>query len=248
MKELLKNIWILVCVFLFFMGISAESMHYLQATRGIMPTAFETFLLTSNETHFILFPLMYILLLISMGGGIGEIQDKLTPYKLLKNAILISIAYVVLFIFANTFYALLTTDIKYVFSNTWSYSSELSSIGLSPLLICIISILLILMRNIFCVYTVSLINTLTRKRHWGFWILFLITYIDFSFYRMLHIRYPLGILPIEHTRITYTEALLPSTYEYSRFPYFISFIYWILLIGIVLIIFILISNRRRKHS
>ena len=43
---------------------------------------------------------------------------------------------------------------------------------------------------------------------------------------------PLYILPIEHTRIFYTEAVAPASGAVFRISYSISYIYWIILIGI----------------
>jgi len=105
------------------------------------------------------------------------------------------------------------------------------------------------MRLSFLSYLISFINILTKKNYFGFWGAFFISYIDFKLYEVLLIEYPLGVLPIEHTRILYTEAVMPDFHNVAtRIPFYVSILYWIALIAIIYLGFLLLSIRRSKDE
>lgn len=64
-----------------------------------------------------------------------------------------------------------------------------------------------------------------------------ITLIDFWFYEIFDILYPLNILPMEHTRILFTEAVAPVFTNTSRGSLLLSTLYWIVLISIEFVLY-----------
>ena len=196
----------------------------------------------------ILFPLMYIMLLFSINEKVS-IANNSKPISLLKDSVIATAAYMIFFVAANLLYSLIALNIDSAFNSAWSYTGSLSATGLSPLAATAVSLMLIFMRYCFLIYLISFINTLAQKGHWGFWCAFIITYIDYMLYRLLMIPYPLGILPLEHTRVTYTEAHVPDFDNIGvRIPYYVSVLYWVGLIAIVYIGLMLIYRKRSKNE
>ena len=240
--------WISLVVFLVFMALSAETIEYVKISERVSPTFFETILVQTNDPQMILFPLMYVFLLFTMYEKI-EIGTKKSPIKLFKSAIFSAAFYIIFFITANLLYCVFALNIHFVFNNIWSYVGELSDTQLSPLMATSVSLLLLFMRLSFLSYLISFINALTRKKHWGFWSAFIISYIDFWIYDMLYIEYPLGILPLEHTRIVYTEALTPDFENTAmRIPYLTSILYWLGLLAIIYFAFVSVYKKRRRNG
>lgn len=248
-NTIFKHKWVALFAFLIFMALSAEMIKYVKFVDGASPTFFETLLEQANEPQMILFPLMYVLLLFSFNDVKGEIENKITSIQLLKGSFLASAQFIIFFVTANLLYCLLTLDINSVFNNVWSYKGALYNTQLSPLTAASLSLLLLFMRFSFLLYLIQFINTLTRRKHWGFWSAFIISYIDYILYDYLAIPYPLGILPLEHTRIVYTEAFIPD-FEHAavRIPYFVSVLYWIGLIAAIYFAFVLVYKRRRRDE
>lgn len=245
---LFKHKWIMLFVFLIFMALSASTIHYVRTVDRVSPNLFELILEQTNEPEMILFPMMYILLLFSINEKVGKANNSM-PFELLKHSVIAAVVYMLVFIAANLLYSLIVLNIDSIFNNTWSYTSSLSATELSPLSVTAGSVILLFMRYCFIIYLISFINTLTQKSHWGFWCAFIITYIDYMLYRLLLIPYPLGILPLENTRITYTQAYVPDFENIGvRIPYFCSVLYWVGLIAVVYIGLLLIYRKRSKYE
>lgn len=247
-NTLFKYKWITVLVFLIFMALSAGTTDYIRTVEGTTPTFFEVISEQTNEPHMVLFPLMFVLLLFTMNTK-EDIKNRKAPIKLLEDAFCATSLYMVFFVAANLLYCVLVLDIYAVFYNVWSYTGVLSNTGLTPLAATGISLFFLFMRFCFIAYLISFINMLTQKSHWGFWVAFIITYFDFMLYELLVVRYPWGILPLEHTRIAYTEAFVPDFDNVGvRMPYFVSVLYWTGLTACVYTALVFVSKRRRKHE
>lgn len=243
---IIRNKWFALFVFLIFMALSSEAIDFIRTTNGVNPTFFETLLSQTNETQMILFPLMYVLLLFLPEGNMN-IKNEKKPTQLLMEAILSTSLLLLFFIAANLLYCVIFLDTSTLFRNVWSYVSEYIYIHMSPLSASSFSLLLLFFRFSFFILLIDLINKLTRTSHWGFWSVFFISYIDFMFYNFLRIRYPWGVLPLEHTKITYTEAYIPDNTT-TRIPYYTSILYWLGLLAVVFFILLLVYKRRRKDE
>ena len=177
-NALFKHKWIIVYVLLLFMAMSASTVSYIKTVNGVNPSFFELILEQTNEPQMILFPLMYLLLLFTMGGK-ERIEGKNIPSRLLKEAVIEAAVYMLFFIAANLFYGLLTLKSDSIFTNIWSYKSVLSGVRLSPLTAAAFSLILLFIRFSFLIYLMNFVNSLMKRSHWGFWCAFLISYIDF---------------------------------------------------------------------
>lgn len=246
--SILNQKYTVLIVFIVLMALSAETLYYNRAS-GIDATFFEIVLTQTNEAHMILFPLMYIFLLFNTdnGGGI-KTQNKSASINLIE-AIYNAGTFIALFLIANLTYCIFASDYKLVFFNLWSSPHEFFYTKLNPLVATSVSLFLLFMRLSFLSYLISFINIITQKSHFGFWGAFIISYIDFTLYDVLLIGYPLGILPIEHTRILYTEAVMPDFHNVAtRIPFYISILYWIGLIAIIYLGFFYYHKKRSRNE
>jgi hypothetical protein len=95
-----KKKWTTLIALLIFMAMSAEMIAYIKIEKGVTPTLLETLIEITNETQFILFPLMFLFLLVTN----AKVDCKKTPISQLKGTLLVSAQYMILFISANLFY------------------------------------------------------------------------------------------------------------------------------------------------
>lgn len=104
-------------------------------------------------------------------------------------------------------------------------------------------------RVCFIILGIATTNAMS-KRPVGFFFGITVTVMDWWFYELFQIMEPLSILPIEHTRIMYTEAVAPAIETVKRIPFFFSFLYWFVLIGIEVIglFFIIYKKDYLKNS
>jgi len=202
-----KYKWIALLAIIIFMALSNSTISYISIGEGFTPTFFEAILFQMNEKQLVLFPLMYVLLLFT-----GETLENTrnSPVKVLCDVFLAGAKYLALFLLANLLYCIMVLDTNYAFANYWSFISGFYFTQLDPIAATFISLLLFFLRSCYLLYLISFINVLTQKNHWGFWSAFIISYIDFWLYELLVIEHPLGILPIEHTRIIYIYSSIRS--------------------------------------
>jgi len=83
------------------------------------------------------------------------------------------------------------------------------------------------------------INLFCMNSPMGFLAAFIISIIDMFIYEAFDIMEPWGIMPLEHTRIIYTEAVAPAVDQFVRFPVGYSVLYW----AIGILTFVVISYR-----
>ena len=94
-----------------------------------------------------------------------------------------------------------------------------------------INLVLIYLRFVFLGMNILLLNMCSKNLPLGFLGPLSIIFIDVFFYETFYITQPLFILPLEHTRLFFTEAAIPIL-DGTRVRIEISFIYWFLLIAI----------------
>lgn len=247
-----RDKWLLLIALFLFIGLSADSNYYIETIYKTSPTIYEVILEQTNESNKILISLTFIMLLLSSNNDTNENIIGLKKYDLafkgIKNTLIISLIFLILFLIANIFVSLYTHRLDGVFINKWTYLSALSDLGLDPVVTVSISLLLIFLRFSFNLYLLYFINTITQNKIWGVWSILFINFIDFRFYRQFNIMYPWNVLPIEHTKVTYTAALVPIEETVIRSSCLISVLYWIILIGAIYIGLVIISKRRSKKS
>jgi len=118
------------------------------------------------------------------------------------------------------------------FTNEWTLGTDIGT----PLFALLFSIIFLIARLSFFGIIIATINV-KSKYPFGIVVPIIMSMIDYWFYYIFNISIPLFILPIEHTRVFYTEAVAPTSDMYSRVSYFSSFLYWGILIFIAITIF-----------
>ena len=237
----ISKIIICIVIFLIFIGISND----MAVGKGRFLNFYELVLSELSETYSLLFGMSFVILLLSASNE--RSANQLTPKPAstyLKQAGISAALMIILLLFTSLVYSLVSRGFEGVLENRWSYNSGFSMTGRSPIVCLLIAVILFGLRCTFLFYFISFIHVLTRKPYWGFWVVLLICFIDFRFYKQTHIPYSLNILPVEHTRILYTSAFIVPMGTLVRVSYFISFLYWIILILIIYEIFEFIHKKR----
>ena len=231
-----------IIVFLICIGIS----RHVAVDNDVFKNFYEIVLMQLDSTFSLLFVMSFILLLFS---SVYEESIETSPKVALiylKQSVKAALLFVVIMLIACLAYSVITRGFEAALANEWSYNSPFSLTGKSPIVCFGIAILLFGLRCIFLFYMINLINVLTKKPYWGFWVVLIICFIDFRFYNQTHIPYPLNILPIEHTRLLYTIAFNDPIDTITRGSYVISVLYWIVLIIIIYEIIEFVFKKRGK--
>lgn len=119
--------------------------------------------------------------------------------------------------------------------HTITNASSLYGLKIDPAAAVLIGYMFITLRLIMMGLLIYITN-LISKLNVGFICAIIVTFIDRFFYEMFNIMKPIFMLPIEHTRILYTEAVAPADQYAVRIPFGMSFLYWAILILLLLII------------
>lgn len=128
------------------------------------------------------------------------------------------------------------------FSDEWSSRAGITA-NITPLIGTIILNSYLVLRVFFLGLLTMFINLLSRNSI-GFIGPITITLFDRFFYDTFDIMQPFFVLPLEHTRIAYTEATAPANEFVSRPGYLISYVYWIILISIIYILIRAVVKRK----
>ena len=119
--------------------------------------------------------------------------------------------------------------------------------GLNPVIATLQSIILVYFRLVFIGGIVLVFNSLWNAPV-GILFSSMVTVFDWWFYDLMNIPSPLGITPLEHTRLFFTEAMAPAGADVSRTTSpFISILVWICLIAILVAIMHFV-NRANNSS
>lgn len=118
------------------------------------------------------------------------------------------------------------------YSNEWKMT-DYWIIGIDHFSAIIFSILFVWARLFLISLIILQINLICTRFPFGFVSVLFFMVIDLT-YQVFHINKPLNLLPIEHTRIFYTEAMAPAFGHVARGDIFSSIVYWLFLISLVL--------------
>lgn len=242
MNVIIKHKWASIFAFLIFLGLSAEVVSYSGFLGSKAPTIYEVILLQTNGLHLILFPLTYILLLITAANSTEIEKENLTSIKYVLISLKTVSIYLGIFLIANILLRLIVGNIEVMFINKWTYTSELSETGLTPISSTLISICLFALRFLFIVLLVYVVNTISKTKYISCLVVIVISYIDFLAYDLGIINNSILLFPITHTMVT--DVNMMRSIEVSRFSYLISFGYWALLITGVFLILRKTLNKR----
>ena len=238
-KKILKiSLWRWLLLFALFVGVSFNSYDYYKFCTHSQPGLFNLVLEHTNNIKELCLLLPFAWLLI-----IGDI-NILTKPKSITNRVNCLLRVLFNIILINTFLIVLLflTDTISLLINTGSLSLWSDSPVFNGFSTVLVSILFLLFRFVFFSLVICLLN-MNLKNPLGIIGVIIINLLDWKFYSIFNIMKPLGVLPIEHTRIYYTEALAPMTAGDSRFSFAISFAYWVIII-ITLLVMICFSLKK----
>jgi len=120
--------------------------------------------------------------------------------------------------------------------------------GFLPVQACCVSLLLLYIRMTFFTILSLAINTMTNNKIYGFVSILVICLIDWRLYEWFKIYEPIGLLPIEHSRIVYTEGYAPMSKTDVRIPFSSTILYWCVLYVMGLYLFIRFRGKRIEVS
>jgi hypothetical protein len=238
-KKFLKiPLWRWLLLFFLFIGISFNSYDYYKFYTHSQPGLFNLVLEHTNNIKELCFLLPFAWLLI-----IGDINILTEPKSItnklncllraLSNILLINFVLIISLLLIDTISLLINTGTL----SLWSGNPVFN--GFPTVLV---SILFLFFRFVFFSLVICLLN-MNLKNPLGIIGVIIINLLDWKFYSIFNLMKPLGILPIEHTRIYYTEALAPMVAGDSRFSFALSFAYWGIII-IILLAMIFLSLKR----
>jgi hypothetical protein len=251
MKKFFCNIdkeYAIILLLISFM--SLETCSYLSSCFGkYIPSFYDILIYQTNSSRMIcfLFTIIVFLLMIRVISTqkcneliSGDIKLKTLIINVLRRFL---IFYIMLLITNFIIYILYYRFYWAGFNNNWIYINELALARFSPLFSMILSLTFLLLR-MFTLTLLALSITIYSKKEIAFIVIVVMTLLDWGIQSLLIILKPLGFLPIEHTRVFYTEALLPNNEGYTRIPFIDSIFYWTILITI----FFVAISLRIKHK
>jgi hypothetical protein len=233
--------WIWFVTIILIVSFSIESYQYLQYDHDTI-SLLDLLFSQVNAIDMVSIPIL-IIFLPFYGTGLWVKNRTEYEYRIIKDNkkvdwlkyyflyfTTIVLLYFSLFYILNIFIFWIEGGVIIDFNNDWS-----EKLGLSASNAIYLSFLLISFRFIFLSLLAFYIDLSCKKVPFGFISLIFLGLIDGFFYYVFKIDEPLGILPIEHTRIEYTPAWGINN-DAFRMSYIYSFIYWIVIIGVLLLL------------
>lgn len=109
-----RDKWLLLIALFLFIGLSVDSNYYIETIYKTSPTIYEVILEQTNESNKILISLTFIMLLLSSNNDTNKNIIGLKKYDLafkgIKNTLIISLIFLILFLIANIFIVSLHTQ------------------------------------------------------------------------------------------------------------------------------------------
>ena len=126
---------------------------------ALEPSVYEIILEQINNPHIILFNLSFLILLLPSNDIINKKEtSNIIPLKILQNyAVSILIFFILMFI-ANSILLFFIDGFNSMYVNKWTYEHVFTLLPYTPISSLIISILLLELRFVFCLYLVYLIR------------------------------------------------------------------------------------------
>lgn len=179
-----------------------------------------------NDSHNIIFYWTFCIIFLFL-----EVR-RLSIKRILAGSFLIILVYI------------LTINLSYAFRYGYiSYESQFYN----PFMVLFISITLLLLRLIFLIETILLVNS-ASDISLGFLGPFGVSIFDLWFYEVFDIMKPFCITPLEHSRYFYTEAVAPTSEISTRMSFWFSYLYWALLITVFALVLIKFRGQMRYEK
>lgn len=240
-------------IFLLLTSIYYLFMFYLPLTPT--PSISEFILVMFNDQTFICYYVLFFLILIgadSYSSVILKFNDQVFSVignrKVWLDSYLVYLYIISLFLIISIAIAAISLPAifgcKFVTEKFWNVNYSQYVLGHGQLFT-IINILLLLLCRIFTFLNIIFcMNLIAQTYPLGIIVASIVSLLDKFFYEMFDIMVPIGILPIEHTRIFYTEAVAPANTFATRTSLASSYLYWVLLCLIIITISKIIAKRK----
>ena len=156
---------------------------------------------------------------------------------ILSYSAIISLLAIIMLFLVNMIVCIFRFGFISCFSNQWSTDeyTEIIARGWNPAFSSMVSLFFLYCRFLFLSLVCLFLNLKFRSGYLGIIGVFCINIIDWQFYGTLNLPYPLGVLPIEHTKIMYTPAMVPQ-FDEVRIGFLNSIVYWFILITILMVL------------
>lgn len=229
--------WATAFAILFFFTLSNINIYIAYTSAAQLSGSFtEYFISLYNDEYFICYILFVILLILVADIFNGNSNYEENIYIKFGNRWSWHYAHIIYIVFLSLIIVIGEVIVSIILGATHGLSLDVSfEVMLSitnflgtvnPTFDLLIAFTLIFLRLVTMCLIIYAIN-LKSKFPFGIIIIFLITVSDIFFYQMFNISSPLFILPIEHTRILFTQGAFPAPYEQQiRINYLYSFLYW----------------------
>lgn len=235
---LLDNKWTFTVFVLLIGGASCISYQYAMGTQGRIPFFNDIILDQTNGVIDICLIIPFVWLMFTGNSTSYIYRETQNTISVIKNILGINIVCLLSFILVNLAVYLLLSGFKNPFINYWLADNQIYRMGFSPMEASCVSLLLLYIRMTFMTILSLTINTMTNSRIYGVIAVLIICLVEWGGYTWFKIYEPIGILPIEHSRIVYTEGYAPMGETDTRISFQLTMLYWVVLYTVGLVAFI----------
>jgi len=243
-----KNIIAFIIFIIAIIGASYISFLHIMYSKGSIPYFYELIIDQTNGIIDLCFILPIAWLLIAGNSSIIIDISHNRPKYMFFYLLGINVICIVAFIVLNFLLYLIASGFKNPFINFWFSNNELFAMGFMPLEACFYSVLLLFIRMLFLSLLSLTINILSNKQTVGLLCVLAICVLDWKFYEWAKILNPLGILPIEHSRLVYTEGYAPMISTDHRLAFWKSLLYWSFVLSGLTTLLIKLSPKRENSN
>lgn len=245
--EFIKNnpLWIYIVCFTLLCGLSYEVNYYIFSLIKNV-SFFDVCLFQLDNIDTVAFPLTWVFLLfvyrpivLLKPTQLKILEKEATvkhSLKLMGYYSMVVLLFFILFIVANIVIHPLASYPYISYENSWLINGYIISGFSSPLYAMLLATLLVFLRFFCIALLMVVINQYFKKEYIALIFALALSFIDRYTYATLGIVQPLGILPIEHTKIAYTPGFIEIETNSTRIPYAQSFVYWSIIISILFIL------------
>lgn len=212
-------------------GASCISYQYVLQSKERIPYFYDVILDQTNGLIDICIVLPFAWLLAN-GSIKAFYKNEFKTNAMILSILANGIVCLLLFVIVNFVVYLIFSGFANPFMNRWGSSNSIREMGYTPLSASICSLILFYVRMTFFTILSYSINISMSSEISGFLVVLIICIMDWGLYEWLKILEPLGLLPVEHSRIVYTGGYAPLTGSEHRISFIATFIYWSILYSI----------------
>lgn len=244
-KILLCEFWRWILFTFLIIGFCILSIQYTTFEKMGPPFLYDIILEQTNDVLSLCFmlPLAWSIIVSSHSMYSSE-QSSIC--KTIIQVVKVNFICLLILIIVNILLCICSSGWERTFVGHWLTGNQIADMGLTPFWSCVISLALLYTRLLFISFLMLLVNKISNSNINGLIAIIILCLIDWNFYNAFQINIPLGILPIEHSRILYTEGFAPMFEGDARLPFWHTLIYWIILYGLLALIYYLNSKRNSR--